>query len=122
MEIQQQLFIRKKTGKRKMILSEKKIEEIKDKIVKAISPEKIILFGSYANGIPSEESDVDLLVIMDTELRYPKQATQIRLYLDETVGVNFPMDIIVRSPEFIEERFKKGDFFIKTILEKGIKL
>lgn len=98
------------------------IKLIAERIREKFEPKRIILFGSYAYGISKKGSDVDLLVIMDTELRYPKQAAQIRLYLDETVGVNFPIDIIVRSPEFIEERLKKGDFFIKTILEKGIEL
>ena len=45
-------------------ITEQLIEEIKDRIVSAVQPEKIILFGSYAYGTPTKDSDLDLLVIM----------------------------------------------------------
>ena len=50
------------------MISNKTLEEIKQKIIKTVSPEKIILFGPYANGLPSHESDIDLVVIWDTDL------------------------------------------------------
>ncbi|MFQ5628797.1 MAG: nucleotidyltransferase domain-containing protein [bacterium] len=43
-----------------------KIRRLVDKIVSELSPEKVILFGSYAYGKASEDSDIDLLVIYDT--------------------------------------------------------
>lgn len=98
------------------------IKLIANKIKEIFKPTKIILFGSYAYGQPIERSDIDFFIIMNTNKRFPKQAAEIRLYLDETTGVGFPMDIIVRTPEFVEERLREGDFFIKTLLEKGIEL
>ena len=86
------------------------------------NPQKVMLFGSYAYGEPSSESDVDLLIIMDTSIKFHKQAAIIRLALDEAFNVSFPMDIIVRDQEEIEKRVKQGDFFIKEILEEGIAL
>lgn len=50
------------------MISKKRLDEIKEKIVKAVSPEKIILFGSYATAEATEDSDVDLLVIWNTNL------------------------------------------------------
>lgn len=50
------------------MINEPRLNAIKEKIVKAISPEKIILFGSYATGSATEESDVDLVVIWNSEL------------------------------------------------------
>lgn len=50
------------------MLTEKKINEIKTKIVDAIYPEKILLFGSYARGDVTEDSDLDLVVIWETDL------------------------------------------------------
>ena len=55
------------------MITENKIEEIKDKIVKTVSPEKIILFGSYATGEATEESDIDLVVIWDSDLNPHKR-------------------------------------------------
>jgi predicted nucleotidyltransferase len=55
------------------MITEDKIEEIKDKIVKTVSPEKIILFGSYATGEATEESDIDMVVIWDSDLNPHKR-------------------------------------------------
>jgi len=98
------------------------IRLVAQKIKEKFNPQKIILFGSYAYGTPKKGSDIDLFIIMDTNDKFYKQAVEIRIYLDETIGVIFPMDIIVRSPDFVEKRLKEGDFFIKTILKKGINL
>jgi len=84
--------------------------------------QRVILFGSYAYGNPNSDSDIDLLVIMNTELSFPEQAAIIRIEIDKAFDFKKPMDIIVRTPEFIEERYKERDFFIKVILEKGIEL
>ena len=46
------------------MISQEKIKEVIDRIVKNINPEKIILFGSYASGNPGEDSDLDILVII----------------------------------------------------------
>jgi uncharacterized protein len=40
------------------------IQELSHKIAVQFSPDRIILFGSYAYGTPTEESDVDLLIVM----------------------------------------------------------
>ena len=98
------------------------IKDIADFIKKKFNPQKIMLFGSYAYGRPSSESDIDLLIIMNTSLRFHKQSAIIRLALDEAFNVSFPMDIIVRDQDEIEKRVKQGDFFIKEILEEGIPL
>ena len=94
------------------------VQKIKEKFV----PQRIILFGSYANGVPAKGSDIDLLIVMNTNLKPYKQASLIRLFLDETFGVTYPIDIIVRTPESIERRIKEGDFFIKSVLEEGASL
>lgn len=91
-------------------------------IKKRFNAQKVILFGSYSYGIPGEKSDVDLFVIMDTNLKFYKQAALIRLMLDETFGVLFPLDIIVRTPKETEKRLNEGDFFIQKIIKEGIPL
>ena len=92
-----------------------KIQSLAKDIVANFQPEKIILFGSYAHGKPTPDSDVDMLVIMPFEGRSPKMATQIWL----KTRPNFPIDLMVRRPEEIKKRIKMGDFFIQEIMEKG---
>ena len=84
-------------------------------IARQFRPEKIILFGSYAYGKPTEDSDVDLLVIMPFKGRNPEKATEIWM----SIKPNFPIDIMVRKPEELEKRLAMGDFFLREITEKG---
>ncbi len=84
-------------------------------IVKKFRPCKVILFGSHAKGTAGSDSDVDLLVVVDTEQSTWDFAVKISLALKHS----FPMDIIVRTPEEIAKRLKMGDFFMKDIVENG---
>ncbi len=95
-----------------------KFDEIKslaNTIIQKFNPDKIILFGSYANGSPASESDVDLLVIVETNKSTWKLSSEIALALDHS----FPLDIIVKTPEQIENRLQNGDFFIEDIFNHG---
>jgi predicted nucleotidyltransferase len=84
-------------------------------IIKKFDPEKIILFGSYAYGSPTSESDVDLLVIVETNDSTLKLSAEIALSLDHS----FPLDIIVKTPEQFEKRLQNGDFFLEDISLNG---
>ena len=95
---------------------EAKIPEIKEKIVKEINPEKIILFGSYAWGEPDENSDVDLFIIQNSKEPRRERQTYLRRKL---FGSGVPMDLIIYTPNEIESRLNIGDFFIKKILNQG---
>lgn len=91
------------------------IEAYAAEVARQFQPEKIILFGSHAYGTPTEDSDVDLLVIMPFRGRAPKKATQIRM----TVRARFPMDLLVRTPKRITERLELGDCFMQEVVNKG---
>ncbi|MBI5304788.1 MAG: nucleotidyltransferase domain-containing protein [Chloroflexi bacterium] len=93
----------------------RQVRAVVKQIAALFNPEKIILFGSYAYGKPKPESDVDLLVVMDTSLRNSVQAAQIVRALD----YHFGMDLIVRRPQQIAERIALGDSFLREITEKG---
>ena len=84
-------------------------------IIKKFDPEKIILFGSYAQGSPTLESDVDLLVIVKTNKSMLRLSAEIALSLDHS----FPLNIIVKTPEQIEKRIQNGDFFLENIMNHG---
>lgn len=94
---------------------DKKIKEFTDRIAKAYNPESIILFGSYAAGNAGRDSDVDLLIILDFEGKAANKAAEIRLKFHP----EFPLDILVRTPQKVRERIDLGDCFMKEIIEKG---
>ncbi len=94
----------------------KALPEAIQRIVEHLHPVKIILFGSYANGRPTQDSDVDLLVIMETDAVYKERTWAVsRLLLPRT----FPVDILVRTPHEIDRALDKGDYFIRDILMRG---
>ena len=93
-------------------------QEIKayaDELVAKFMPQKVILFGSHARGEASEDSDVDLLVIMNGSDKSVRQALEIRRSLRKA----FPLDLVVRSPEQIHNRLASGDPFIVEVLTSG---
>lgn len=92
-----------------------RINEKVEQIVKEFNPQKVILFGSYAIGKPTIDSDVDLMVITDTNLDTTSLSIQISMKLKHT----FPIDILVRTPQEINKRIGMGDFFIKNIMDNG---
>ena len=93
-----------------------KIRRAAQKLVDELQPEKIILFGSFAYGRPTIDSDVDLLIIMRTRLRPHARSMQASEVLSPRP---FPVDLIVRTPAEIAERLKIGDCFIEEIVTKG---
>lgn len=97
------------------------LKKIASFIKERFGAQKVILFGSYAYGNPNSDSDIDLLVIMDTKEKFSKQAVKIRVAIDEMLPEK-SIDIIVRSPEYLNKRVDNNDFFMKEILTKGIYL
>lgn len=93
-----------------------KIEQLTAKIVESQQPEKIILFGSYARGTATENSDVDLLVISHSTL--PRREREVRL-TRQLFGSGVPYDILVLTPEEVEERLHRNGPFIREILSTG---
>ena len=91
------------------------IDDTVRQIAEKFDPKQIILFGSYAYGHPRPESDVDLLVVMETPLKQSKQARQIR----QAINYNYGLDLLVRTPTTLKQRLEWGDFFLREITEKG---
>ena len=98
-------------------LNKKILDEMVKNIVQAVDPQKIILFGSYAYGKPTQDSDVDLLVIVDDisttrrDLRL-KIRKALRKFL-------ISKDIIVLTSDDIKKLTMEKNSFLTTILEKG---
>lgn len=100
--------------KRKRI-PQKAIDQVVEQIVEKFKPQKIILFGSYARGNPRPESDVDMLVVMNTKLREVNQAIEIC----QQINYRFGLDLIVHTPKYLAERMKMGDWFLRDVLKEG---
>ncbi len=86
------------------------------RIASTLRPEKVILFGSFAYGAPTSDSDVDLLVIMETNLSSSERYLAVSRLLRPRP---FPVDILVKTPEEIKESLGDGDFFISEIMTRG---
>lgn len=95
---------------------ETKLKEMTEKIVAEFKPEKIILFGSRAWGVPGPDSDVDVLVVKETD----RSTREVAREIDGAIFPRpFPLDLLVYRPDQVEEGQARGDFFIKNILTKG---
>ena len=92
------------------------IDDVTRRIVKAVAPEKIILFGSHAYGKPSKDSDLDILVIMKSNL--PRYKRSVPIYRALT-GILIPKDIIVYTPQEVEEWDDVPQAFVTTVVTRG---
>ena len=92
------------------------LREIAQKVVRAFRPKNIILFGSYAYGKPTSDSDLDLLIVMESRDR---PAERIRKVSDLFDPRPLPMDFIVLTPDEIRHRLSGFDPFLEEVLEKG---
>src|ERR1700691_420831 len=90
------------------------IKSAADEVAERFQPRRIILFGSYAHGKPDKNSDVDLLILIDGR-NVHDQAIKIR----QAIDFEFPVDLLVRSPDEFSRRIVSGDFFLKEIQDKG---
>jgi uncharacterized protein len=103
-----------------MILK-KVIKEITDIITKDYDPEKIILFGSYATGNATAESDLDLLIISDKEKELPRRRRGLSL-LFKLRKYHFSKDLLIYSKEEIEKWKNVDSAFITEINKTGVVL
>jgi predicted nucleotidyltransferase len=92
------------------------IQAVVDIIAAKFDPDQIILFGSHAYGSPKPWSDVDLLVIMESD-HHPVEVSQEML--QALPPFLFSVEILVRSAETIRRRIQLGDAFLKEITTRG---
>lgn len=97
------------------------IAELKNLIIELINPDKIILFGSYAYGVPTEKSDIDFLVIkngkehtIDDEAHL---ATAI-YYKRKEQGIRIRCDAFLENDNSVQKAVKSGGAYVDA-LEKG---
>ena len=96
------------------MINRKKISDLVNKIKKGYDPDKIILFGSYATGTANNDSDIDFIIIKETDKPKPKRGRDVRRLL---LGSMIPIDLKIYTPsEFENERN-----YIYSFLNSAIK-
>lgn len=94
------------------------IRQMVQSIADRLAPQRIILFGSYAAGSERPESDVDLLIIIETDRRESDVAMEIRRWLQP----QFALDLVAITPDRLKQRIAWGDSFLRGILQQGVLL
>jgi predicted nucleotidyltransferase len=98
------------------MIPESQIEQVAAQLGKAAEASQVILFGSYARGEATERSDVDFMVVAQSDLPRHKRAVglyrQLRPY-------PFGMDIVVYTPQEVEEGKKSALTFVSAVLREG---
>jgi predicted nucleotidyltransferase len=98
-----------------------RLKKISKRLKEKYSAERVILFGSYAEGIETEDSDVDLLIIAPARERFFERMAKV-LELTRDLYNGLALCPIVLKPEEVKERVEIGDQFIQEILDKGVEL
>ncbi|HXR06370.1 MAG TPA: nucleotidyltransferase domain-containing protein [Candidatus Acidoferrum sp.] len=85
-------------------------------IAREFKPRRIVVFGSYAYGQPTQDSDVDVMVVMPFS---KKRRIRPSLEIRRQIAAGFPVDILVREPREIARRLRQGDSFITDVITRG---
>ena len=100
------------------MITQRQIETYAADVAREFRPLKIVLFGSYAYGNPTDDSDVDLMVVMPKDDSGAKNRDKA-IAIDSAIPASFPLDLLVRDPEDIRWRLEEGDCFLHDVFSKG---
>ncbi len=98
------------------MISKETIQQVVDEIVEGVDPLKIIMFGSYARGTQTEDSDLDIFVVVEME---GSSAETIRRVNSVISVMGLGIDVVVRSPAQVEKSLKGRDWFVQEVHEQG---
>jgi predicted nucleotidyltransferase len=97
---------------------EQEIERIVKRIAEGYQPLKVILFGSYAYGEPTEDSDIDLLIVKETSERFIDRWVAVRELIADSER-RIPVEPIVVTPDELHRRLTGKDHFFQEIVARG---
>ncbi|MCY7292820.1 MAG: nucleotidyltransferase domain-containing protein [Ferruginibacter sp.] len=99
------------------MITTEQINLLKDVIVQTMQPEKVYLFGSYAHGVPNEDSDLDILIEVEkTDLPKVERNLEVWSAMDKYKQLHFPKDIFVFTTEEMNEWKDLKNSFINNAL------
>ena len=97
------------------------LTDIVERLVKWYEPERIILFGSLAHGTPDDDSDIDLLIVKDSDERPLDRRVRVRR-IAAGLHPRVPFSPLVLTPGELSARLSAGDKFYRQIIRDGITL
>ena len=100
------------------LVTREALQAFTQQLVERFAPEQIILFGSRARGEGRWDSDADILVVMPFQGRHLAQIRAMR----KACPASFPLDLLVRRPDEVAERYLGGDPIIREALDHGMVL
>ena len=93
------------------------VDRAVDAIVRAYDPLRVIVFGSFARGDTHEGSDLDLIIVKETEERFFDRIGRVR---DAACGLGLDVQPLVYTPAELEEMLASGNSFLETALAEGV--
>ncbi len=100
-------------------LSQSEFEARLTGIIEALrvyEPRRVVLFGSFARGDYHAMSDIDLLIVKDTERPFLDRISDVLALCDYDV----PLEPLIYTPEELQRMLEEGNSFLQTVLEEGI--
>jgi predicted nucleotidyltransferase len=98
-----------------------RLQQISERLKKEYNAEKVILYGSHAKGEASQDSDVDLFIIAQTNDRFFERMARVRKLVRD-LCYKIPLSPIVLTTEEVEARLERGDQFVDQIMKNGVYL
>jgi uncharacterized protein len=99
------------------MISKETIEEVKNRLIKTYNPIAIYLFGSYAWGKPDEESDLDLLIVIDA---FKKDWYYDTIEGNKALsGMRIPKDLLLYDKQQFDKVSQDKTSFCYKIIKKG---
>jgi predicted nucleotidyltransferase len=94
------------------------LKDIVSTLAKEYEPEQILLYGSYASGRPGEASDIDLLIVKESQESPYQRAVRVRRLLRDPKR-RVPVELLVVTPQELKQRLDIGDQFLEEIISKA---
>ncbi|MFH1619096.1 MAG: nucleotidyltransferase domain-containing protein [bacterium] len=94
-------------------------EEIKRRLITALNPDAIYVFGSFARNTETANSDIDVLIEKETALRFQKRTSEARKLLK---GLPFPFDVLVYTPQEIRGKLNDKYSAVYQAMSAGVKI
>ena len=92
------------------------LEAVVQRLIEGYNPDRIILFGSHAAGEATPDSDIDLVIVKDTDQRPIDRRIEVeRLLFDRAI----PLDLLVYTPRELRQLYAAGSPFIEDVVERG---
>jgi len=98
------------------------LKELVDYLKLEYMPEKVILFGSYGTDKHGYNSDIDLLIVKETEKRFVDRVVELVRLIRKRFGAKYPVEPLIYTPDEFKRAKDINSSFIKNILSNGIVL